>query len=249
MSLTVLDNIPMKIKRSDLLKKLHLQENDPQAGEAYSLLEQALSLGRPRACFRLVEVERTGEDFAVLAGEKLSSRIVRVNLEQREVPAVAVFVATCGRELERWAEQVEDFLQRFFADEICELALRYAGDVMGNQIAGALGADSQKISNMNPGSLDDWPLAQQGPLFRIVGDVKKNIGVELTGSFLMRPRKSISGIKFVSTREFISCELCPRETCQGRRAMFDKHLYRTTYPGARQGNEQPGRCAECMEEG
>ena len=37
--------------------------------------------------------------------------------------------------------------------------------------------DLSKVSMMNPGSLADWPLAQQRPLFSILGDTESTIGV------------------------------------------------------------------------
>ena len=247
MDLIIIDNIPLKIEPSALLQKLRLEEGDPQAGDVFSLLEQALEIGRPKACFRLVEVEQAGEDFVVLGGRKLTSRVLRVNLEKAS-GQVAAFVATCGVELERWAESHQDFLLRFYAEEICECALRCAGETMNEQIAGRLGAENKKLSSMNPGSLEDWPLVQQQPLFSVVGEVTAAIGVELTESFLMRPRKSISGIRFVSNEEFVNCKLCNRESCQGRREDFDPHLYESRYVGNERGNGSAQACAECGEE-
>ena len=248
MPLIVLDNIPLKIEPAVLLKRLHLETGDPQAEEALVLLEQALRLGRPKACFRLLKVGQTGEDFVVLGGEKLTSRVLRINLEQTS-GKVAAFVATCGKELECWAESIEDFLQRFCAEEICECALRCSSEAMNKEIAKRMGITEKNLSTMNPGSLEDWPLTQQRPLFSVVGDVTAAIGVELTESFLMRPRKSISGIRFVSHEEFVNCKLCSRENCQGRRAAFDPHLYETTFAGVKQESEGPQACAEYGEGG
>jgi len=243
MDLVVLDNAPLHIEPQNLLQRLRLKKGEPQAGEAFSLLGQALELGRPRACFRLVEVGCMGEDYAVLAGSKLTSRVLRVNLE-RCSGQVAAFVATCGVELERWAVSHEDFLLRFFAEEICELALRCACEEMNRKIDEAIGKETQKKSSMNPGSLEDWPLVQQRPLFEVLGGVTGAIGVELTESCLMRPRKSLSGIRFASGEEFVNCRLCNRESCQGRRADFDPHLLQTRYAGAGQGEGSAQACAD-----
>ena len=45
---------------------------------------------------------------------------------------------------------------------------------------------------MNPGSLADWPMREQRPLFGLLGDTDAAIGVELMESYLMRPTKSVS---------------------------------------------------------
>jgi len=58
------------------------------------------------------------------------------------------------------------------------------------------------------------------PLFTLFGKDAERLGVELTSSMLMKPRKSISGIAFHSHRVFISCQLCSRDRCPGRRAKY-----------------------------
>ncbi|HHE41239.1 MAG TPA: vitamin B12 dependent methionine synthase, partial [Dehalococcoidia bacterium] len=78
-----------------------------------------------------------------------------------------------------------------------------------------------KLSSMAPGSLEDWPIEQQRPLFDLLGDVEGGIGVRLTDKFLMIPVKSISGIFFPTEVRFESCQLCQRERCTGRRAPYD----------------------------
>jgi hypothetical protein len=77
---------------------------------------------------------------------------------------------------------------------------------------------------MNPGSLENWPISEQKPLFSLFGDVEKLIGVRLSDSFLMFPIKSVSGIYFPTESSFASCQLCPREKCPNRRAKYDPEL-------------------------
>ncbi|MBE0616995.1 MAG: hypothetical protein IH608_03570 [Proteobacteria bacterium] len=47
------------------------------------------------------------------------------------------------------------------------------------------------------------------------------MGVRLTDSFLMIPRKSLSGLIFPSERPFVSCRLCDRRDCPGRQVPYD----------------------------
>ena len=82
---------------------------------------------------------------------------------------------------------------------------------------------------MNPGSLPDWPIQQQRPLFQLLGDPNTAIGVELTASYLMEPNKSVSGIRFPTEERFESCMLCPRQDCPGRRSAYDPELYDQKY--------------------
>jgi hypothetical protein len=84
------------------------------------------------------------------------------------------------------------------------------------------------MSRMAPGSgaANVWPLTQQKALFSIFGDVEDMIGVKLTDRYLMVPIKSVSGIFFLHENPFVSCMLCPRENCVGRRAPYDRELER-----------------------
>ena len=88
---------------------------------------------------------------------------------------------------------------------------------------------SGKLSRMNPGSLPDWPLSEQKPLFAVLGEGPAKIGVQLKDSFLMVPVKTVSGIFFPAEEKFESCQLCPREKCPGRRAPYDPELYDRKY--------------------
>jgi hypothetical protein len=81
----------------------------------------------------------------------------------------------------------------------------------------------ETTSNMGPGQLD-WPIEQQRELFSLLGHVKDTIGVTLTESLMMVPRKSISGIIFPTEETFISCQLCQRNKCPSRKAPFDRAL-------------------------
>ena len=81
-----------------------------------------------------------------------------------------------------------------------------------------------QLSRMAPGSLQDWPLPEQAPLFRLLGDTESLIGVRLTDRHLMIPIKSVSGICFPTEVRFESCQLCQRPVCIGRRAPYNPEL-------------------------
>ena len=89
-----------------------------------------------------------------------------------------------------------------------------------------------KTARMSPGSLADWPLPEQRPLFHLLGDPEAAIGVRLTDSFLMVPNKSVSGIRFPTEESFESCQLCPRPDCPNRRARYDAELFERRYKQA-----------------
>ena len=205
------------------------------------LLSQAARIAMPRAAWALFEPAPAGKRQVVIAGERLTSRILRVNL--RDAERVALFVATCGPELESWSEGFDDPLERWVTDEICEEALRSA--VVALEAALDNEIEGEYRTSMNPGSLEDWPLVEQGPLFRalaLAGDVTRATGVELTGSFLMTPRKSLSGVRFASPRQFTNCMLCPRDDCAGRRMAYDPEQFERQYDGAVRGTLYAETC-------
>lgn len=115
-----------------------------------------------------------------------------------------------------------DILKKYYLDIIGTLALTSARKHLESQLQSkyALG----KMSFMSPGSLADWPLEEQLPLFELLENVEKAIGVKLTDSLLMLPAKSVSGIYFPAEINFFSCQLCPRKDCMGRKAAYSEKL-------------------------
>ncbi len=111
-----------------------------------------------------------------------------------------------------------DLLKQYYLEEIANIALEQAADWLAAHLETRYGLGP--LSNMSPGSLEDWPITEQAKLFSIFGDTEKLIGVRLTDSMLMVPRKSISGILFPSEEGFVACQLCERENCPGRKAAY-----------------------------
>jgi hypothetical protein len=86
-----------------------------------------------------------------------------------------------------------------------------------------------QVFRLSPGSLSDWPIQEERPLFAILDNTRDLIGVHLTEGLMMVPTKSVSGILFPTEINFVSCQLCPREVCPGRKATYDKDLYDRKY--------------------
>jgi hypothetical protein len=203
-----------------LQEKLHIRPGSSRATDLDALAREAQTVARPKAFYKMSYIESREGDTLVIDGARLSSRVLRVNLESAH--RVFPYVATCGREMEAWAETQPDMLARFSAELMMEHALGAAINTMFAHIIEHF--HPGKTSTMNPGSLEDWPLTQQQALFALLGDTQVSVGVELTDSYLMRPRKSVSGIVFPTEIGFESCMLCPRENCPGRRAPYQPEM-------------------------
>jgi hypothetical protein len=223
----VLKDIPFELNLPGLLERLHLEEGSADAARVRQMAEEAQAVARPKAMYGVAYIDEKGDDYVIVDGVRLTSRVLRVNLDGAH--RVFPYVATCGRELEEWSRSITDMLESFWASAIKEEALRCALTAMGKDLEHRL--QPGKTSDMNPGSLEDWPMSQQRQLFALVGNPLETIGVELTESFLMVPIKSVSGLRFPTETGFQSCQLCPRERCPGRRAPYDRDLWQKRYAG------------------
>lgn len=222
MEKVMLENIPWEVEEERFLRKLHLKEEGEDAQRVKELLREAKKIGRPRGMYGVAYISEKEEDEVTIEGITFHSKVLRTNLES--VYRVFPFVATSGRELEEWSSQFDDMLEAFWAAEIKEEALRQAMSHLLKDLKERFNLG--KVAAMNPGSLPDWPMEEQKKLFLLLGDVKKEVGVELTESCLMVPVKSVSGIWFPTKIDFENCQLCPRENCPGRRAPYDENLVR-----------------------
>lgn len=227
MSLIILDSIDFKIDIDKLLEKLHMDRDSDYIDDILRLAQMASEIGKPKAMYKEAIIQVKGNDYVVVDGIKFTSHIMRVNLES--VDRIFPYVCTCGSELNEWAKSLDDMLEQYWVDKIMELALQRAVEAFESHLEANFKLGT--TSNMNPGSLEDWPISQQSELFTLLDNPHEKIGVELTDSYLMLPMKSVSGIRFSSDIDFINCQLCPRERCENRRAGFDEHLYNKRYKG------------------
>ena len=220
MDIVILDEIGFSIDRAALLGRLHLGQTGPDADAFGRLADADEAVARPKAIVRMAYVEDRTPDTVVIGQVTFRSRVLRVNLDAAH--RVWAYLATCGTELDGWSGTIPDVFEGYWADAIKEAALGAAIQVADAHIRRYAAGQT---ASMNPGSLPDWPMEQQRPLFELLGDPTAAVGVQLTDSFLMVPNKSISGLRFPTEAGFESCQLCPREICPGRRAPYDKDLY------------------------
>ena len=215
----ILDEITVSISLDELRKRLHMGK-DSEMGEIQPLIDVAVQLIEPRVLYDISYVDKKFEDGVKLAGRRFKSHVLRKNLDK--VERVFPFVITLGPGLDEKQAASTDLLDSFYLDTIGNVALNSARQYLKRHLKSQFALD--KLSSMAPGSLADWPIEEQAPLFKLLGDVHTSIGVQLTDSLLMLPAKSISGIYFPTEASFFSCQLCPRERCESRKAKYDPRL-------------------------
>jgi hypothetical protein len=216
----ILNQIPVNISSQQVLRQMHLEAESKYLDEVQNLLNEVQPFIRPKAIYKVSYIDQKGNDTVDIDGTRFKSHILRINLDK--VERVFPYIATCGTEVENIDIPSDDLMIKFMLDIIKQLALGSAIKQLREYI------DKTHIpgqmSVMSPGSLEDWPISEQKPLFSIFGDVESHIGVKLTDSFLMLPLKSVSGMYFPTEVRFESCQLCPRERCPSRRAAYNEKL-------------------------
>ncbi|MGI6239171.1 MAG: vitamin B12 dependent methionine synthase [Christensenellales bacterium] len=222
MKAVVRRDLSIRPRMDALMKKLGVTEDFEE--EFAQVYEVCARVANPKYLYCKCEARQDAQ-HTYIGEEAFDSRIMRVELEG--IDAVYPYAATCGTELYELALSTEDPLGRYWIDGFSEHALYLASARALSEIEELAGTD--KISSMNPGSLDDFPLAEQKPLFRLLGDAESAIGLRLTDSCLMLPYKSSSGIYYATESDFVSCALCQRANCPNRRAEFDEMRYNTRY--------------------
>ena len=215
----IIDNIKVSVSPDQLRKRLHMEKDNDFSG-LQPIIDVAVKLINPRALYDVHYIEEKKEDAVIVTGRQLKSRVLRKNLDQ--VERVFPFVITLGPELGEKQAAGSDLLENFYLDTIGNAALNSARKHLERHLKSQFALE--KISFMAPGSLADWPIEEQAPLFKLLGDVETAIGVKLTDSLLMLPAKSISGIYFPTEASFFSCQLCPRERCESRKAKYSPKL-------------------------
>jgi len=219
----LIDNVSFSLTAEGVLTYMRTRKHSPQMHDIVrETLELVEPVSRPKALYDVAHVERPDDDTVALNGVRFASHVMRVNFDA--VERVFPFIATCGVEVDSIPVPREVPLRAYCLDVIKELLMLSAREALKKHINARYAAG--RLTHMAPGSLKDWPLTEQRPLFSLFADVQTLIGVTLTDSCLMIPVKSTSGIFFPTAAEYENCQLCARTNCPRRRAPYDSQLYR-----------------------
>jgi hypothetical protein len=216
-----LEHIPVELDLEHIRKRLHLR-HDGDRSYTQTLVRIAEPLISAKAVYRDCFIEEKLEDAICIEGIRLTSKVLRKNADNIE--RVFPYVITIGNKLEEAVKSCEDLLDQYCLDLVGNMALHTARTHLKDHLCSIHALE--RISWIGPGSLKDWPIENQKPLFSILGDVERHIGVRLDENCLMRPTKSLSGIYFPTDISFYTCQLCSRDKCPGRKAPYDEGLAR-----------------------
>jgi hypothetical protein len=214
----ILEQISLSLDTDEVRNKLRTRDWE----QIQALLEIAKPLISAKAVYEVCYIEEKFEDKVIIDGIRLSSRVLRKNLEK--VGRVFPYIVTVGAKLEQKADACMDLLEQYYLDTIGNVALVKARKHLEDHLRSRFAIGD--LSYMSPGSLADWPIEEQQPLFSLLKGGEVSIGVKLTENLLMIPKKSVSGIYFSSEITFYSCQLCARQPCEGRKAPYNEDMAR-----------------------
>lgn len=215
----ILEDIPIDIPFGEVRRQLHMKK-DERWDAVKTLVQSSLAFMKPKAMYRVCFIDEKISPSIIIQGIRFTSKILVKNL--MELERVFPYVVTIGKEFAEYLDAEDDMLKNFYLDVVANVALTTARRYLEKHLQKRYGLSG--MSFMSPGSLADWPVDQQRPLFALFGEGETPIGVTLNDSCLMLPAKSVSGIYFPTEVHFSNCQLCDRENCPGRKAAYDSKV-------------------------
>ena len=214
----LLRNIPVQVSSEEVAKALRIDQTLAKQVHGEDLAKTANSLVDARAIYTIGYIHNRSEEATSIEGATLTSRVLAKNLEK--IGRVFPYIVTIGSALEDEAA-THGMLERLFLENAADIAITLARVHLEKYVAKKY--ELGNVSHLGPGQLD-WPIQQQKELFSFFKNAEGSVGVTLTETCMMKPRKSVSGIIFPKEVTFVACQLCPRENCPSRQAPYSESL-------------------------
>lgn len=211
----VIDPIPFELDVEDLLETLtkrRLREKD-----ITPLIDECRQLIEPKAVYEFLKVVNVDNDtIHIEGGYSLKSIILGDMLEDQQM--IVPYVVTIGSKLEQKAseEAKKSVLKGFVMEQIADYSVSKARLYVSSLAKDKLG---NAVYNFSPGSGTGklFEISQQEILFKMIDST--TIGVSLSPSYVMTPRKTISGVLAATPIEYEACEYCPKN-CENRKKEY-----------------------------
>ncbi len=135
----------------------------------------------------------------------------------KESEKIALFLCTAGPKIGDISKKLmaqNDYLPGYIFDVIGSIVVETAINNIQQQFARKMETSGFKITNRYSPGYCGWQTAEQHKLFSLLPN--RFCGVTLTGSALMNPIKSVSGIIGIGenvTFNKYTCEICHAENC------------------------------------
>lgn len=219
----VIEPIPVVLSESRLLNNFSNGDKNQISKRTKRLIHQAveetLSAFNPRGIYRIFPFRHTDGFTAlnddVIFSSKYLSRILQ------DCDYAIVFVITLGKEIDN---RIKKKITRFpsygyILDYVAAAAAEETAQTLQRHIRETIPNDKAVTYRYSPGYCD-WPLGEQEQLLQTIPH--EDIGVKLSDSCLMSPRKSVSGVFGICSAELgmksmNQCIQCRKKNCPHRR--------------------------------
>lgn len=228
--LEVLKPVSVKLDETELLKALK-GDAGRLRDEVAQILKTYAPMIEPKAVYTFSRITNIKNDQVYLENDiVLRGAILADILEPGQ--EIVPYAVTVGHELENKTSDEHNLLRKWIIEKTADYALEKTSSQVRSRVTERLGS---VISTFTPGSGTGklFGIEQQETLFRVL-DPTKRIGVLLTPSYLMVPRKSVSGILAATREEYVACEYCPR-ACENRRRPLRGEYQRLSRQPSRDG--------------
>ncbi|MDP2929804.1 MAG: vitamin B12 dependent-methionine synthase activation domain-containing protein [Candidatus Omnitrophota bacterium] len=185
-------------------------------------LTKARSLSKPNYIRATKKITLIGEDFIEVEG-RVRFSTGRIAQYIKDSGDIVIFLVTIGERIEKIAGELtqgKEPLQGYLLDRIGSFAVESLAESIEKKIRKDYSRLKMSVSRRYSPGYCDWPIEEQAILARVL-DFSK-IGVSLTESCMMKPKKSISAIvaiaaKGIFTGSGSTCGICERLDCSYRR--------------------------------
>ncbi|MCX5667632.1 MAG: hypothetical protein NTY34_04890 [Candidatus Omnitrophica bacterium] len=214
--------------KNELMKREGIcsDDNSERARSIAKSLDESLlkakALSRPNYIRAVKNITLTGENFIELEGGiRFSSGSISKYI--KGASHIVVFLVTIGERIENAASSLtkgKEPLEGYLLDRIGSFAVESLADAVEEKIRKDYLAVRKSVSRRYSPGYCDWPIEEQRILAEII-DFSK-IGISLTESCMMHPKKSISAMVAVAdsgvfTKSGSTCEICEKKDCSYRR--------------------------------
>ena len=187
-------------------------------------LEKSHQLIKPRVLYAEKPIRSTGDGTLVLENNVII-RSRKLSKACGKCDRAAIFVATIGRGIDsliRKLMEQKKVAEAYILDAIGSTAAEQTVDAFQRKYTAVRSQRGEGTTlRFSPGYCD-WKVEEQKKLFNVIDN--SLIGVELSESYLMNPRKSVSGIFGIGRRDEIGhvptnpCVMCGMRHCIARRS-------------------------------
>jgi hypothetical protein len=174
-----------------------------------------------RAGYRVLDIQKPDDryDGLYVGGTFFTTQKI-VAGRMKNAGQAACFVCTIGPDMEAWARQLVhegDTVRGHLVDTAASVAVEKAADTLHEHLGRKMREQGLRVTNRYSPGYCGWPVSEQHALFSFFP--AGFCGITLTGSALMKPIKSVSGmigigraVKYAA----YACEQCQVSDCTYR---------------------------------